>query len=300
MDFTEFDARIEKYLGRGINAIFVPVPGCPRDISEAEAKDLVRRNHLGPIAKAYQDHLEQRGWLPYAYTYVADEPEAGSYPALNVVMGTIRQWAPKLRNMLTARSFPPELKYVDIWCPELYSFNPEGAAAEQAQGKLVWWYPAFSTRHPFPDFWVDYPALDNRVIFWLTWKHKLDGLLYWSITNYWKANPWESAMTFPGANGDGTLVYPGDDGGPVNSLRWECLRDGSEDYDYFVLLRDLAQKARDNPQARELVQQADRLLAIDDSLVRNWREWNPDPAALLKARDDMGETIEKLQEVTKG
>jgi hypothetical protein len=202
--------------------------------------------------------------------------------------------------MLTARSFPPELKYVDIWCPELYSFNPEGAAAEQAQGKLVWWYPAFSTRHPFPDFWVDYPALDNRVIFWLTWKHKLDGLLYWSITNYWKANPWESAMTFPGANGDGTLVYPGDDGGPVNSLRWECLRDGSEDYDYFVLLRDLAQKARDNPQARELVQQADRLLAIDDSLVRNWREWNPDPAALLKARDDMGETIEKLQEVTKG
>ncbi|MBM3472830.1 MAG: DUF4091 domain-containing protein [Armatimonadetes bacterium] len=300
MDFTEFDARIEKYLGKGINAIFVPVPGCPRDISEAEAKDLVRRNHLGPIAKAYQDHLEQKGWLSSAYTYVADEPEPGSYPALNVVMGTIKQWAPKLRNMLTARSFPPELQYVDIWCPEVYSFNPDSAAAEQAKGKLVWWYPAFSTRHPFPDFWVDYPALDNRVIFWLTWKHKLDGLLYWSITNYWKANPWESAMTFPGANGDGTLVYPGDDGGPVNSLRWECLRDGSEDYEYFVLLRALAQKARGNPQARDLVQQADRLLAIEDSVVRNWREWNADPAALLKARDEMGETIEKLQEVTKG
>ncbi len=301
-DFGEFDARIEKYLERGINCIRIPVPGCPRHTSEEEARELVRENGLGPIAKAYQDHLEAKGWLDYAYTYVSDEPESGDYAALNVVQGTIKQWAPKLKNLLTARSFPEALKFVDIWCPEVYSFNPTLAAAEQAKGKQVWWYPAFSTRHPFPDFWIDYPAIDNRILFWLTWKHELDGLLYWSATNWYRADPWKDPMTFPGANGDGTLLYPGEDGAPVNSIRWECIRDGSEDYDYFVLLRKaLADARRRAPQPdadiAKLMQAAERLLSIDDGIAKSWREWSFDPDPLIAARDEMGETIESLQEV---
>ena len=302
LDFTEFDKRIEKYLERGINAIRIPVPGCPRKTSEEQARERVAKNYLGPIAKAYQDHLKEKGWLEYAYTYVSDEPHASDYPALNVVQGTIKKWAPELRNMMTARSFPPELKYIDIWCPEVYSFNPKLAAEEQAKGKLVWWYPAFSTRHPFPDFWIDYPAIDNRIIFWLTWKHNLDGLLYWSISSWWRANPWETGMTYPGANGDGNLIYPGKDGGPVNSIRWECIRDGSEDYEYFVLLKGLVEKAgRDEGGGgRDRIaslRRAKALLAIDDSVAKSWREWSFDPEGLIAARDEMGETIEQLQEV---
>lgn len=311
LDFTDFDRRVEKYLERGVNALYIPVPGCPSKISEADARRLVQDNFLGPISRAYQDHLKQKGWLKYAYTYVADEPEGEDYPGLNVVQGTIKQWAPELPNMLTARSFPPELKYVDIWCPEVYSFEPKAAAREQARGKRVWWYPAFSTRHPFPDFWVDYPALDCRIIFWLTWKHHLDGLLYWSISAYQvneksPPSPWDHAMTFPGANGDGVLVYPGRDGGPVNSIRWECIRDGAQDYEYFVLLKAALARveargaqALAEPRARALAERARGLLAIDDGVVRNWREWTDDPARLLAARDEMGQVIEALQEVAR-
>jgi hypothetical protein len=301
-DFKPFDESIERALPHGLNAIPLPLPAPGRTGDLEFARQFVAEQGTARITQAYADHLREKGWLGMAYTYISDEPEPDQYPVLNLVMQEIRTAAPDLRNMMTARSFPEELKYVDIWCPEVYSFNPELAAREQAQGKRVWWYPAFSTRHPFPDFWVDYPAIDCRVIFWMTWKHHLDGLLYWSISNWYSQNPWENAATFPGANGDGTLIYPGPDGGPVNSIRWENLRDGSEDYDYLSLLRELAAKVKVRPEAAQhadLLRQAEALAQIDDQVVASWKQYSYDPQDLLAARQEMGECLERLARLMK-
>ena len=54
----------------------------------------------------------------------------------------------------------------------------------------------------------------------------------------------------PWGNGDGRFVYPPEAAadahpsgpvldGPVDSIRWEMLRDGIEDYEYLVILRGL-------------------------------------------------------------
>lgn len=301
-DFTSFDQSIERALPYGLNAIPLPLPSPGRTADLESSRQFIADQGLARIAKAYADHLREKGWLSMAYSYVSDEPEAEQYPVLNLVMSEIRKAAPDLRNMMTARSFPEELKYVDIWCPEVYSFNPELAAQEQRKGKLVWWYPAFSTRHPFPDFWVDYPALDCRVIFWMTWKHHLDGLLYWSISNWYAQNPWENAATFPGANGDGTLIYPGEDGGPVNSIRWESIRDGSEDYDYLSLLQELVGKARARPDAAQhadLRRRAEALVKIDDKVVASWKQYSYDPQDMLAARKEMGDCLERLTHILK-
>ncbi|HIE50954.1 MAG TPA: DUF4091 domain-containing protein [Armatimonadetes bacterium] len=298
LDWTEFDARVEKYLPRGLNSfVLAGLPSVGRETSPAEAVQILAQRGTAQLARAMAAHLRERGWLHLAYTYLFDEPEPKHYPTLNLVLGTVHRAAPGLKNLMTARHFPPELKHVDIWCPEVFSFDPRAARAEQAQGKEVWWYVAFSTRHPYPNYWIDYPALDCRVHFWMTWKHRLNGVLYWSATYWARVNPWESGHTYPGANGDGSLLYPGEDGGPVDSIRWECIRDGLEDYEVFYLLQTTAETLRRLPgsfRQRKLLAEADRLLAIDDRVVRSYREYNPDPTALLAAREQMNALLERM------
>jgi len=276
-DWSEFDVAFQAALDLGLTAHRAAL-GAP----------------LGPWAAEYERHLAGKGWLPMFYTYLYDEPEPAHFGLVNQRLGTVKRAAPGLANMMTARQFPPELPYVDIWCPEAYSFDPEAAKAEHAKGKTVWWYVAFSTRHPFPNVWIDYPALDCRVWPWMTWKHDLDGMLYWSAT-YWSLNdPWRTGETFHDANGDGSLLYPGVDGNPVDSIRWECLRDGLEDYEVFCLLEAGAGELAQTGQQPELVARARALCAIDDRVVHSYKEYSPDPRALLVARGAMSDALEAI------
>ena len=294
MDFGEFDRFIRRYQRRGLSAIAVNVPSTGYQQEYGAAMRRLRESGTAAVAAGWERHLRDRGLLPLAYTYMADEPEPAHFDTLNGILGEVHRGAPGLANMMTARGAGAKgLQGVDIWCPEVYSFNPEGAAAEQAKGREVWWYVAFSTRHPFPNYWVDYPALDCRVLWWMSWKHQLDGILYWSINYRWD-RAWETAALYPGANGDGHLVYPGPDGGVVDSIRWEAVRDGAEDYEYLWLLRECVEQAEARGVAGDLLPHARRLLAIDDNVVRSFKDYNPDPARLTAARDEMGATIEAL------
>lgn len=293
IDFSEFDAAVEKYYPWAANVIWVPLPGVPREATLEEARKIIAESGLVRLAAEYEKHLRDKGWLDVAYTYLWDEPEGKQYPVVDLLTHTVKEAAPGLRNMMTARGFPPTLAAVDIWCPEVYSFDPEGAERERAAGKTLWWYVAFSCRHPYPNFWIDYPALDCRVVTWLTWKHRIQGFLYWSISNWTNTQDPLREQTFPGANGDGTLVYPGDDGGPIDTVRWENIREGLEDYEYFVLLRQRVEQAagKADPKVIEL---ARRLLTIDDALVKDYANWSADPEAYLAARREMAKTIEEL------
>jgi len=128
----------------------------------------------------------------------------------------------------------------------------------------------------------------------MTWKHDIDGMLYWSATHWALNNPWSTGETFHDSNGDGSLLYPGVDGKPVDSIRWECLRDGLEDYEVFCLLEagagELAQAGRN----ADLVTKARALCAIDDGVVRSYKDYNPDPRALPAARRAMSDTLEAI------
>lgn len=281
-DWSEFDRAAESQFAKGLSCFMVTLHE-PRDA----------------WAREWQNHLEARGWLPRAYTYLADEPEAGQLAAVNAQLAVVKQAAPRLPNLITAKGFPPALTNVDIWCPEIIHFDPAGARREQARGKAVWWYPAYSTPHPRINLWTDYPALDCRVWPWMTWKYDLDGMLYWNITNWQPVpDPLQEASFFQGgegaANGDGELLYPGPGGKPLDSIRWECLRDGLQDYEVFCLLEAGAQALQAAHKSPDLVRQAQALLAIDPNVVASFTQYNPDPDALLAARERMSQTVEKM------
>ena len=110
-------------------------------------------------------------------------------------------------------------------------------------------------------------------------------------------NPW--------GNGDGRFMYPPETAanakpvapvldGPVDSIRLELLRDGLEDYEYFVILkRLLAEKtAKLDPRSRA---NYEALLTVPKEVSVNLTEFTHDPATLETHRDQLARAIVELQ-----
>ncbi len=133
------------------------------------------------------------------------------------------------------------------WCPTFDDLNtPEKRAkyAELAQTEEQWWYGCIGPNNPFPTYQIDDNLISSRVVSWMQKDYKLSGNLYWETvywkdgkTNYKKDVYHDNPMNFPGDNGDGTLLYPGDPygiDGPVSSIRLESIADGMEEYEILA------------------------------------------------------------------
>ncbi|MGN0867190.1 MAG: glycoside hydrolase domain-containing protein [Oligosphaeraceae bacterium] len=268
IDWTAYDRQIEWGLSQGMTS---------------HMADL--REPLPLWTRILRNHLEEKGWLKYFYTYLADEPVPSYYPVVNALLSTVKKapGTPSLPNMMTARSFPPELCFVDTWCPETYSYNPELAAAEQAKGRNVWWYVAYGNRDPLPNIWIDSPLAEGRSWIWQSWKHDLDGILYWSVNWWGRRNPWATGAVFNDvSNGDGNLIYPTPSGVPLSSPRLEVLTDGLEDYELFCLLEaSLDALGEKNPQLSRRIRE---LLSVNPEVVVSWKEYSRDPQVILAER----------------
>jgi len=105
-------------------------------------------------------------------------------------------------------------------------------------------------------------------------------------------------------NGDGRFLYPpnrdpGNDKtkylcGPVDSVRWEILREGIEDYEYFVLLEKAVEAAKGKGKLKAAAAEADELLDLPASLFTSGKDYTKDPLDLMRYRDKVAEAIEKL------
>ncbi|MCK7481892.1 MAG: DUF4091 domain-containing protein [Candidatus Moduliflexus flocculans] len=105
-------------------------------------------------------------------------------------------------------------------------------------------------------------------------------------------------------NGDGRFLYPPnhDPGidktkylcGPVDSVRWEILREGIEDYEYFVLLRKAVEAAKGKPALKSAAAGAARLLDFPATLFTSGKDYTKDPLDLLRHREKVAAAIEKL------
>jgi hypothetical protein len=108
----------------------------------------------------------------------------------------------------------------------------------------------------------------------------------------------------PWGNGDGRFLYPPrrdpnrskepcfDD--PINSVRWENLRDGMEDYEYLWLLRQEIARLESAGRSRDLVQQARALLTVPPEVSRDLTHFTTDPRLILAHRDRVAKMLEQL------
>ena len=145
---------------------------------------------------------------------------------------------------------------VDTWCGKYdyydSALNRYYLQKQIEKGDGSWWYGCISPTNPYPSYHIDDNLLSARLINWMMMDYGITGNLYW-CTNLWATydgsytyrDVWTEALAFPGANGDGYLIYPGDRYGindAIASLRLEAVRDGMEDYEYLYVLKGLSEK----------------------------------------------------------
>jgi len=177
---------------------------------------------------------------------------------------------------------------VDIWAlqPGYYEASPQNVDAVLKKGDQVWTYTALVQDNHSPQWEIDFPPIDYRIMQgFINQSLGFTGLLYWAV-DYWTKDPWSDVDTYPvdadHYPGEGMLVYPGEDvgvQGTVPSLRLKWIRKGVEDYEYIELMK----KAGKGNVALELARQ----------VGQDFRHWNADPAVLFEVRKRMGEALDK-------
>ncbi len=269
-------------------------------------------------------HLEEKGWLDRAFVYWTDEPNEAAFPGVRRGMDKLRLYMPKVARLLTKEPRPEINGGPNLWCPILDAWEPGRVAERRALGERFWWYICTGPKAPFVGEFIDRPSPDLRVWCWQTWDQAVTGILIWA-TDYWTTpaaypesgppqNPYEDPMSWvreapPGTregwgNGDGRMFYPplaAADGrpkgpvmaGPVDSIRWEHLRDGIEDYEYLAILkRLLATKAASLSPADRAVYAA--LLTVPKEISGSLTEWTKNDTPILARRDAVARAIEQL------
>lgn len=278
------------------------------------------------MATQVEAFMEEKGWLDRAYVYWFDEPEEKDYAFVKAGMERIKRYAPKLRTMLTEEPTEAVLESdglgkIDIWCPVSPHYNAELAARCRAEGETDWWYICCWPKAPYCTEFIDHPPLELRTWLWQTWQRDIRGVLIWD-TNYWTSatafpdagkpqNPYADTMSYvsDGAlpagtrnfwgNGDGRFIYPPlscqtpasepNFDAPVSSIRLEMLREGVEDYEMLVLLRELVTALPEEKRA-----DYEALLTVPDVISQSMTKFSTDPKDIYHQREKIAAAIEEL------
>jgi len=319
--FNTFHLRIEGLGGGTFHARHEPTfLGYPESAPEYDIL-------FGKYLKGIEAHLREKGWLDKAYVYWFDEPDPKDYAFVMNGFAKLKRHAPGLRRMLTEQVEKELAGGPNLWCPLTPSLNVAGLEERRAAGDQFWWYVCCGPKAPYATEFIDHPGTEMRVWLWQTWAERVSGILIWE-TVWWTSdtaypdpskpqNPYLDPMSWtsgygvapgtkrPWGNGDGRFLYPppaAADGkpaapvleGPVDSLRLELLRDGIEDYEYFVVLKRLLTEKGARLDSRTRANM-DALLKVPPDVSASLTHFTRDPATIETHRDKLARAIVDLQ-----
>ncbi len=330
IDFTAWDAAMTRAIEEhGFNTFRLRLPGMGGGSYHRRREPALRgfaadtpqyQALFRGWAGALERHLRGKGWLDEAFVYWFDEPQPKDYAFVMDGFRRLAEAAPGLRRMLTEQVEPALAGGPDLWCPLASRFDPAASAPRREAGDRFWWYLCTVPKAPYPGLFIDRAGTDPRVWLWQTWQAGVDGILVWA-TNYWTSaaaypeglqDPYEDPMSWvslhsgsvgsrrPWGNGDGRFLYPppGAPGGapvlagPVESVRWEMLRDGIEDYEYLAMLR------RSLRSGTELVEaergRLEALLSVPPEIRVSLTRFTKDPAPIEVRRREVAAAVERL------
>ena len=271
-----------------------------------------------------QEHLARKGWLDEAFVYWFDEPSPDQYGFVMNGFEKLKSYCPKIARMLTEQPEPQLEGGPNIYCVISNLHRHAAAEKRRAFGDKFWWYVCTGPKAPYCTLFIDHPGTEMRVWLWQSWQRNIEGILVWQ-TNYWTSsaaypdnpqNPYADPMGWrsgystpkgekrPWGNGDGRFIYPpvaAADAhpsgpvleGPVDSIRWEMLRDGIEDYEYLVILKKLLE-AKGNKLTRSQKREYSGLLEVPEEITSDMTTFTKDPAPIEKHRDRVARAIAKL------
>lgn len=253
------------------------------------------------------DKVRELGLLDYCYIYGFDEAGYGSYKSLEEAAKKFKKAYPEVLVLTTAQDhsygFDGEAPTVTGWCPIINRYNPTLAQKAHKAGRRVWWYTCNWPKAPYPNVYVDYPAIDLRVLMGLFHaKYQPDGFLYYHTSIFGKNND-QGISTYPftnwdpynfvKTNGDGQLYCISDQGMLVPTLRLENYRDGLEDLAYFMILQHQV-KTYELQGGKETTwySTARRLLDQPNQLVKTRYRYTTDPQTIRTYRKALANAIQ--------
>jgi hypothetical protein len=214
-------------------------------------------------------NLASHKLMDYTFIYGFDEVRKLHFPQLRFMYKQLRKVNKEIPFACTIEPNKKVSGSVDIWIPEIESYK-ENTKLFTTKEK-IWEYVCYTNKDEYPNFYMEYPAIDPRIVFWHCSKNKLEGFLYYCVNNWimfdtplelqaeyrtllgripkneiWPDFPWigHSFRVNDGqrfVTGDGQLVYPGKNMELYPSLRLVNIRDGIEDYECFYQLKQWLQ-----------------------------------------------------------
>jgi len=187
------------------------------------------------LLPAFEDHLRQKGWLDKTLFHIKDEPSVFNAISYHDISALIHKYIPDLKR-IDAIETSYVSDYLEVAVPQidhLATWYDDFLKAAK-NGMELWIYSVgIYQATSFPNKTIDVPVIDNRIMHWVNYKYDLTGYLHWGW-NQWTENPYQEVGEHIG---DGWHVYPVK-GGVLNSLRWEQMRNGIQDYEYLHLLEE--------------------------------------------------------------
>ncbi|HOL66228.1 MAG TPA: DUF4091 domain-containing protein, partial [bacterium] len=258
--------------------------------------------------KEVTEYVLERGWFTREEIYcdVIDEPwNEPARQALKKAAAAVREAVPfaRIYGAGTYKGMGVD-GFIDTWVPQLRQFQPEN----YQPGDEVWLYQCLY-KVPFPTFTLNRPGLEVRTQFWINWKYRITGFLYWSSI-YWGTSRDYSQLNqrpvrdffvhpewpvpFDGTDyvGDALFFYPGPQG-LLPGLRAVNIRDGVEDWEYLYLLGKLMEEAKKAGVAvpEELMKESQSLLKVPEEAVASPRKFTDSPEMIEKTREKVAKLI---------
>ena len=287
---------------------FMTLQSLSRRLTAADAAEKYGKTLREAKKLNFEDHV-------YFYSYDELMANVRRLPDAKRDLKILRERLPGLKCMQTSFPAPAIRELFNVWCPLLYHFADPAKRAVledlKRKGCEIWWYWADDPIKPFPNFFLDYPVFDCRIVGLLSHKYQVKGILYWCINREWPTNmeirdKWPDAAWKPwiynprtrkriAKNGMGNLVYPGKNGELLPSRRLENLRDGIEDCEYLAILGRESAKL---PPGHPLRKEAEALLKVPAAVAESVTRYSPDPENLRLYRRAAAEMIVRIRRET--
>ena len=144
-----------------------------------------------------------------------------------------------------------------VYCPEFQYIETDSLRDQyrMSPDNDLWWYGCCNPDYPYPTYHTDDTVISARLLSWMQADYNIQGNLYWAADYYAGLNganapnnyaedyyTGNNAARSVRTNGEGYLFYPGskyDVYGPLPSVRLEQIRDGMEEADMIMALKEI-------------------------------------------------------------
>ena len=204
------------------------------------------REFLARFLPLLDELIRRKGIEKRSYFHVSDEPHMDH-------LEKYREVGDFLRGLLPGYPFIDALSDFEFYrtgaVPHPIPANNHIQEFLENRVPGLWTYYCCGQYRDVSNRFFDMPSVRNRILGYQLYKFRIEGFLHWGF-DFWytqhsrkKIDPWkvtDAGHAFP--SGDAFLVYPGPDG-PVDSIRYEVLREALQDLRLFRLAEK--EKGRD-------------------------------------------------------